>query len=1109
MMNVRPASVAALLLAIVAVLPGAAFAQQPCANPVGYLTRLQNDIQLTRVSTKTTSAVATTIRVPVCAGDIVETGDNSQAFLVFSPADPNQRQPDVATIRIDQNSRAIVPAPAAAGGNTFINLIRGALLYISRVRRQMEIRTPFVTAAIEGTEFVVRVDDDRATVTVLEGVVRATATTIDPPGELRLTAGQQAVAVKGQPLQLQIPVRPTDAVQWALYYEPLRPGDSFEQLPQVAAGTEDAAFLARRASLLLSGGQLEEARADLDRAQKLDPANADVLSLRAVIAVALNDVDGALNSGRQAVERAPKSAAAHLAYSYALQSSFDLEAARRTMEEAVAAEPSNASAWSRLAELRLMLDDLGGAAEAGQQAAKHGPNLSRTHEVNGFTSLARLDLNGAAAAFDRAIELDPGNPMAHLGAGLVKIRRGHLAEGRTDLETAVALSPTNALLRSYLGKAYFDEKRDAAAASEFDAAKTRDPNDPTAFFYSAVQKQTLNRPVEALNDLERSIQLNDNRTIYRSRLMVDEDLAARSAGLARIYRDLGFEQLALVEGWKSVDADPSDHAGHRFLADIYSTLPRHEVARVSELLQAQLLQPINVTPVSPRLAETDLFLFEGLGPDELAFNEFNPLFNRNRLAVQLSGLLGNESTLGEELTVSGVWNRLSFSAGQYHYDTDGLRANNFQDRDILNLFVQGRVSSATSIQAEVRHEDHRFGDLFINFDPNDFSPQQRTLSKGTTARIGAKQTLGRQNDLVASVYWRKQDVELTDMEQQFGITTNILNSQATEGYTAEVRHFLNLEHFRVTSGAGRFASNRERNEVTEAILPFPPFLFRDDDQFFEDPEQTNIYSYSFIDIAKNVTLTVGASADFYKRQNFERNQLNPKFGFTWRATRSTVVRGAAFRTLHRALVSNQTIEPTQVAGFSQFFADIEGVEAKRYGVAVDQKFGERLFAGVEYAPRDLRVPVEFGDVIVRRLGRTEQFGRAYGYWAPWDFLSTSVGYVFERFGGDPRATGEVGIITVRSHRVPFGLRYFSSLGFTAAFDAEHLNQMGTFSTGAGEDRFWVFNGGAGYRFPHRYGRIAFEVRNIFNREFDYQDTDPANPTIRPGRLAVLRFTVGI
>ncbi len=166
------------------------------------------------------------------------------------------------------------------------------------------------------------------------------------------------------------------------------------------------------------------------------------------------------------------------------------------------------------------------------------------------------------------------------------------AEG--SIEIAASLDPNNSIVRSYLGKAYYEEKRSELAEREYAIAKELDPKDPTPWFYDAIPKQTTNRPVEALQDMEKAIELNDNRAVYRSRLLLDADLAARSASLARIYSDLGFQQLALVEGWKSVNTDPTNFSAHRFLADSYSVLPRHEIARVSELLQSQLLQPINI-----------------------------------------------------------------------------------------------------------------------------------------------------------------------------------------------------------------------------------------------------------------------------------------------------------------------------------------------------------------------------------------------------------------------------------------------------------------------------------------------------------------------------------
>src|SRR4029077_17991240 len=157
------------------------------------------------------------------------------------------------------------------------------------------------------------------------------------------------------------------------------------------------------------------------------------------------------------------------------------------------------------------------------------------------------------------------------------------------------------------------------------------------------------------------IELNNNRMVYRSSLLLDSDLAARSAALGQIYNNLGFQQLGLVEGWKSVNTDPANFSAHRLLADTYSTLPRHEIARVSELLQSQLLQPLNMTPIQPHLAESNLFLIAAGGPTTLSFNEFNPLFNRNGINFQTTGLGGENNTYAGEGVLSGIYNKAAFS----------------------------------------------------------------------------------------------------------------------------------------------------------------------------------------------------------------------------------------------------------------------------------------------------------------------------------------------------------------------------------------------------------------------------------------------------------------
>ena len=296
---------------------------------------------------------------------------------------------------------------------------------------------------------------------------------------------------------------------------------------------------------------------------------------------------------------------------------------------------------------------------------------------------------------------------------MATIRAGDLEGGRKEIEIAVALDPENALLRCYLGKAYFDERttnpltyfqelvenfpnqENTLAAQQFAISKELDPNDPTPWLYDAIRLQSENRPVEALRNIEKSIELNDNRAVYRSRELLDQDRAARGTSLARIYNDLGFEQLGINEATKSLSLDPGNAGAHRFLSDVYATQPRHEIARVSELLQAQLLQDININPVQPSLSETNLGTIISGGRRGRASTSSR----RCSSAIKRSSIFCGSGwqrlyTWPTRPLSPGIYDRFSVSAGQFHYQSDGFRANNDLNYHIYNPRAGGAYSGA-------------------------------------------------------------------------------------------------------------------------------------------------------------------------------------------------------------------------------------------------------------------------------------------------------------------------------------------------------------------------------------------------------------------------------
>jgi tetratricopeptide (TPR) repeat protein len=1037
----------------------------------------------------------------------------------------------------------------------------------AHVVRWRERPTRFTTsgtiAAVRGTEvsFAVAADGDQTQLAVLEGKVFAE----NDAGSLELTGGQSATARKGVAPARGVKVRPKDAVQWAFYYFPVlsvTPGELGEGAPWQAKAREsakawssgnldgaltslegvadsdirDPRFFTYRASLLLAAGSAEEAGKDLGRAERLAPGNAEALALHSIVAVARNENDQALSLAQKSIAAGPRSATGHIAFSYVQQAAFDLEGARASLEKAVELEPANALAWARLAEIRSSLGELGAALEAARKGADLAPGLARSQTVLGFAHLTQVRTGEARTAFEKAIGLDPSDPLPRLGLGLARIRDGELAEGSRDIEVAVSLDPGQSLLRAYLGKAYFEAKREQLVDREYDLAKQADPKDPTPYLYDAIAKQTTNRPIEALEDVQKAIELNDNRAVYRSRLLLDSDLAARSASLGRIYTDLGFQQLGLVEGWTSVNTDPSNYSAHRLLADNYAALPRHEIARVSELFQSQMLQPLNTTPIQPSLGESNLFLIGAQGPGVLSFNEFNPLFNRDQVNVQGGFFLGEDQTAAGEGILSGIYKKLSFSAGYSGYKTDGFRENSDQDDKIANAFVQAQLGPSTSVQAEVRYRNLESGDLGLHYYEDDFSALQRQKTDGTNLRVGLRQDFGPAVTLLASYMHANKDIDFALPDPALLQSFDLAREEKSD--SLEGQALFRGARFKLVAGAGYF--DIDSNETTAFEIQDPLFGFTDVTTGDSKTKHTNLYGYAYVSLPRNLTLTLGASGDLFDEAGTffsdfripglppeqpvpiepppvlgEKNQLNPKAGVSWSLATGTTLRGAWFRTLKRTLITDQTLEPTQVAGFNQFFDDPSATESEVWGAALDQKLGKKGFGGLAYSERDLTIPQLLLEDGVQwktfeRPGE-ERLARAYLFGTPHAWLSLGAEYSYERFELDPELF--FSFSTVTTHRVPLSARFFHPSGFSAFLGATYLKQEGEFRRAAefdyvpGETSFWVVDAGLRYRLPKRSGFIVAGVNNLTDETSTYEATDPRNLGIRPGRVAYARVVL--
>jgi hypothetical protein len=238
----------------------------------------------------------------------------------------------------------------------------------------------------------------------------------------------------------------------------------------------------------------------------------------------------------------------------------------------------------------------------------------------------------------------------------------------------------------------------------------------------------------------------------------------------------------------------------------------------------------------------------------------------------------------------------------------------------------------------------------------------------------------------------------------------------------------------------------------------------------------------------------------------------------WDITDWARFRLAYFRTIKRPIPVDQTIEPTQISGFNQFFDDVNGTETERYGVGLDTQLTDQLSAGLEYSRRNLDVPSTGREGLVVS-DRQEELYATYFYWTPHPNWAVSLEPVYEIFR---RSTNDINVVAgdalpkVKTAIVPLKLKYFHPTGFFAQFGSSYINQKVDLAADSSSirnhDDAFLFDAAIGYRLPKRLGIISLEARNLTNEHFHYQDLNTqragvsVSPRIVPDRTIFVRAT---
>ncbi len=920
-------------------------------------------------------------------GDRLRTLLFSKAVVQFAGLDETLLSPQTELI-ITRRSPTNAPGARILRGNIYVIHRNGP--------DSTPVETPLIAAVPKGTEFSVSVDPGtgESVFTMFDGEV-----ILRRNGEERVvTRGFQGIVAAGQPIVVRPILQAESLIQWWIYYPGIidaldldvgqdaafadslrayRNGD-LQLALEVYPGHPDAPKFTNASAevyysaLLLSVGEVKRAEEMLRRGRMDHPAARAMRIMLEAVAPSLTT-----NSWR-ALAPLPTSgetASEWLALSYAHQATNNLDAALRVVRQAVEQSPTFGFGWARVAELEFSHGHTAAAQDAVAKALEISPHHAQAHALCGLLLAAKGRHREALGEFDQAIALDSSLANGWLGRGLVRLRLGDSAGGREDLRMAGSAEPSRSLLRSYAGKAFADAGNVRLARQELDLARHLDPNDPTPWLYSALANLEQHHVNVAVEELERSIALNNNRALFRSRLLLDADRAVRGASLARLYERAGLGQVGLNEAARAVNFDPANFSAHQFLSDSFNTLRdparfnlRYETPWFGELLLASLLSPVGATPLSQNISQ----------------QEYSRLFERDRTGLSSDTLVRSDGQVQQLASHFGNFGNTAWALDLDYQHNDGVRRNNRLDRIEWYSAFKQQITPQDSLLLLFKYQDYSAGDNFQYYDAARsldrdfrFEERQRPIA---LAGFHHEWAPGIHTLVLGGRLENEQTV--TDPTSRYPV---ILQNPGSFGFNSAPSYSLQFANnyesgvievsqlFQTPAHAWNFGARYQDGTMTarSRLLPneVDPIYAPLTNRVSEASDRVTAYAYHHWRALDSLMLVGGVSYDRVTYPQLlrgspvveggaQKDLLAPKAGFIWNPIDPVTVRGAYTKSLGGVtLDQSYRLEPTQVAGFVQTYrtlfpisltGPVSAQESETAGAAFEWKLPQRTYLTVQW-----------------------------------------------------------------------------------------------------------------------------------------------------------------
>jgi tetratricopeptide (TPR) repeat protein len=856
-------------------------------------------------------------------------------------------------------------------------------------------------------------------------------------------------------------------------------------------------------------GQVDEARAQLQTAVSLAPSLALPRALLAQISIVQSRKEAALKDATEAVRQAPHSPLAQLTLGLVKIASFDLPAARFHLEKALGADPRFVDAYLYLAKIWLGADYLNRAWRTLKPALRLAPGEGEVLALAGFIRLAYRDYAGAEKFFLQAIKVNPSLGEPHLGLGHCYFRYRQYDQGLAAILTATLLEPRVALFQSFLGKALYQVRAFDKALEIYDYAKTLDPQDPTPYYYKGIALTDLNRPGEAVQEINRSIELNDNRAIYRSRIMLDRDLAVRNFDLARAYTQLGLGDWAFSKAVTSVKSDPLTSSSHLFLAASYTATRQRVGSAGTELTLYRLLSPANENTFS-------------------IFTDYTPMFEMPYFRILAQGGIGSwdrrRAIQDHALEAYGGLPGLAFDVSGFYQDDRGFRRLNSDRTFIFSTnMVKWEPTVKDSLFASYAYSDWEYGD---DSNLNDFgyrnAPGLRNYSHWRTYELGYVHRFSPRSTFLTYFTYQNLDNHQVDWPHIIsdlggGWQLDLFNTRRLtpqEFINFQGQQQLILGKHTLIGGFDYFHGHlkyRLRDEYLLTWLNIPIWRFEDGLDYRPPNRTYTFYLLDYWRLTPKLLVELGVFKDFAKnfRYGYEKPLSNslwsPRLGLNYQITPRHTLRFTLQRSLNTHTLSPLLV-PSEIASFPWQINVDDGALVRELGLAWEAQWDPRTYSVLRLDGHRIDIPMWepfFQDSQIRE----------HRVWWGWKryLASLNINRILSPSWG--LALGVTGKKIDPSFQDSHDFtEYNAFLGLSFRHRSGWLGSIRQFLvrqdlTDRGDNLFGLTDVRLGYEFPQKRGLATLEITNLFNRHFYFEKEFVTLDAFYPVRRVLFRLAL--